>query len=121
MAFQLREIYAKVVYTSNLTDSAEYKECLKLLEFLSKEELLSKLKSIVKIIDCTDPTMKKIKSDLDIHINTIDMASLQTTTAVSEMVTVDKKLNRTQLKEVCARSCFLIILKLHEYLHLKYF
>lgn len=100
--FQLRELYTKAVYTSNLTDSAEYKECLKLLEFLSKEEMLSKLKSIMEIVkSSTDPAIKKIKSHLKVHIDIIREASLQAAERSSNVVSVEEKLSRMQLKEVC--------------------
>ncbi|XP_014486637.1 PREDICTED: origin recognition complex subunit 3 [Dinoponera quadriceps] len=100
MGKQLREVYTKAVYTSNLTDSVVYKECLKLLGFLSKEELLSKLESVVKIVDdSADPTIKNIKSELETHIETIREASLDAAKASSELVTVNDKLNRLQLKE----------------------
>jgi len=100
---QLREIYTKAVYTNDLTESSEYKECLKLLGFLSKEELLPKLESVVKIVeDSKDPEIKKIKINLDNHIKTIREASLSTTATSSEIISVEEKLSRLQLKEVCA-------------------
>jgi len=99
----LREIYTKAVYTNDLTESSEYKECLKLLGFLSKEELLSKLESVVKIVeDSKDSEIKKIKINLDNHIKTIRKASLSTTATSSEIISVEEKLSRLQLKEVCA-------------------
>jgi len=92
---------------NNLTESSEYKDCMKLLGFLSKEELLSKLESVIKIIeDSKDSEIKKIKIDLDNHIKKIREASLSTTTT-SEIISVEEKLNRMQLKEVCAKSYFL--------------
>jgi len=98
----LREVYTKAVYTNNLTESCEYKECLKLLGFLSKEELLSKLESIVKIIeDSKDPVIKKIKTNLDSRINAIREASLSATKGSFEIISVEEKLSRMQLKEVC--------------------
>lgn len=88
-------------------ESSEYKECLKLLGFLSKEELLSKLESVVKIVEeSEDPIIKKIKIDLDNHIKTIREASLGTTATSSEVISVEEKLSRMQLKEVCAKSYF---------------
>ncbi|XP_012225916.1 origin recognition complex subunit 3 isoform X2 [Linepithema humile] len=100
MGKQLREVYTKAVYTSNLTESSEYKECIKLLGFLSKEELLLKLESISKILeDSQDSIIKKIKTDLDAHIKTIKEASLDTQKASSEIVSVNEKLSRLQLKE----------------------
>ncbi|XP_011641355.1 origin recognition complex subunit 3 [Pogonomyrmex barbatus] len=98
MGKQLREIYTKVVYINNLTESSEYKECLKLLGFLSKEELLSKLNSVIEIIKKSkDPVIEKIKNDLDTYIEMIQEASLSTTS--SEIVSLEKKLSRIQLKE----------------------
>lgn len=103
--FQLREVYTKAVYTTNLMDSTEYKECLKLLGFLSKEELLSKLESVVKIVnDSVDPSIKNIKKELETRIETIREASLEATKASSELVTVNDKLSRLQLKEVRTKS-----------------
>lgn len=100
-SFQLREVYTKAVYTNDLTESPEYKDCMKLLGFLSKEELLSKLESIIKIVEGSkDSEIKKIKIDLNNHIKTIREASLSTTTT-SEIINVEEKLNRLQLKEVC--------------------
>ncbi|XP_071646332.1 origin recognition complex subunit 3 [Temnothorax longispinosus] len=99
MGKQLREVYTKAVYTNDLTESTEYKECLKLLGFLSKEELLSKLESVVKIVEeSKDPEIKEIKINLDNHIKTIREASLSTTTS-SEVISVEEKLSRMQLKE----------------------
>ncbi|KAH0947979.1 hypothetical protein HN011_007458 [Eciton burchellii] len=100
---QLRELYTKAVYTSDLSESSEYKECLKLLGFLSKEELVAKLESMAKILDGSeDPTVKEIKSNLDSHIDVIREASLSTG-ASSEVVSMDEKLNRRQLKEKLLR------------------
>ncbi|XP_018366065.1 PREDICTED: origin recognition complex subunit 3 [Trachymyrmex cornetzi] len=99
MGKQLREIYTKAVYTNNLAESSEYKDCMKLLGFLSKEELLSKLESVIKIVeDSKDSKIKKIKIDLNNHIKTIREASLSTATT-SEIISVEEKLNRMQLKE----------------------
>lgn len=104
--FQLREVYTKAVYTNDLTESSEYKECLKLLGFLSKEELLSKLESVVKIVEKSkNPEIKKIKINLDKHIKTIREASLSTASS-SEIISVEEKLSRMQLKEVCVKSYF---------------
>ncbi|XP_011865960.1 PREDICTED: origin recognition complex subunit 3 [Vollenhovia emeryi] len=100
MGKQLREVYTRAVYTNDLTESTEYKECLKLLGFLSKEELLSKLESVVTIVEeSKDPEMKKIKITLDNHIAAIREASLSTTATSSKIITVEEKLSRMQLKE----------------------
>lgn len=111
-SFQLREVYTKAVYTNDLTISPEYKECLKLLGFLSKEELLSKLESVVKIVEeSKDPEIKKIKTNLNEYIRTIREASLSTVATSSEIISVEEKLNRMQLKEVCAKlRTFLTVL-----------
>lgn len=91
-----------MVYTRNLTESSEYKECIKLLGFLSKEELLSKLEAILKILgDSQDSVIKRIKTDLNIFIKAIEEASLEAPKASSEIVSANEKLSRVQLKEVC--------------------
>ncbi|XP_072764702.1 origin recognition complex subunit 3 isoform X2 [Anoplolepis gracilipes] len=100
MGKQLREVYTKAVYTNTLTESCEYKECLKLLGFLSKEELLSKLESVIKIIEHSkDPVIKKIKVNLDSRIDTIREASLNATKGSSVIISMEEKLSRMQLKE----------------------
>lgn len=115
-SFQLREVYTRAVYTSDLTESSEYKECLKLLGFLSKEELLSKLESVVKIVEASkDPEIKKIKTNLNNHVNAIREASLSTAATSSEIITVEEKLSRMQLKEVCAKSYFLKTVLIYYY------
>lgn len=76
---------------------------MKLLRFLSKEELLSKLESVIKIIEeSKDPMIKKIKVNLNSRMNTIREASLNTTKDSSETISVEEKLSRMQLKEVRA-------------------
>ncbi|KAF7382393.1 hypothetical protein HZH68_015312 [Vespula germanica] len=98
---QLREVYTKAVYSSNITESQEYKECLQLLNFLSKEELLTKLESIEKILEDTkDPLMKKFRVNLTMRINEIRNASLDVISGSSkEIVSANEKLTRVQLKE----------------------
>ncbi|KAL0123475.1 hypothetical protein PUN28_005767 [Cardiocondyla obscurior] len=99
MGKQLREVYTKAVYTNDLTECPEYKECLKLLGFLSKEELLQKLESVLKIVEESyDPEIKKIKTNLNNHVETIREASLSAATT-SEIISVEEKLSRMQLKE----------------------
>lgn len=100
-SFQLREVYTKAVYTNSLTESPEYKECLKLLGFLSKDELLSKLESVVEILKGSkDSEIKEIKISLDNYIEKIREASLSAATTSSEIINVEEKLSRMQLKEV---------------------
>lgn len=99
---QLREVYTKAVYySSNLTESQEYKECLQLLNFLSKEEFLQKLESIVTIIENTkdDPLMGEFKANLTTRMNAIRDASLDVESGPAQIVTVNEKLTRLQLKE----------------------
>lgn len=109
--FQLREVYTKAVYVSNLTESAEYEECMKLLKVLSKEELFSKLESIVKIVGKSkDPKIKEMQARLEAHVKTIRDAILSSTGETSEIISTTKenlkKLaeNRKQLKEVYIKS-----------------
>ncbi|KAK2584685.1 hypothetical protein KPH14_007025 [Odynerus spinipes] len=97
---QLREVYTKAVYTSNVTESQEYKECLQLLNFLSKEEFLKKLESVITIVEDTeDPLMEEFKTNLTTRINEIRDASLDVISGPTETVTVDDKLTRIQFKQ----------------------
>ncbi|KAI4497623.1 hypothetical protein M0802_007163 [Mischocyttarus mexicanus] len=98
---QLREVYTKTVYSSNVTESQEYKECLQLLNFLSKEELLTKLESIKTILEDTEDhdAMKTFHENLTMHINEIKNASLDMVNNDSTVISVEEKLTRNQFKE----------------------
>ncbi|XP_014612811.1 PREDICTED: origin recognition complex subunit 3 [Polistes canadensis] len=99
---QLREVYTKTVYSSNVTESQEYKECLQLLNFLSKEELLIKLESIKTILEDTEvePLLKEFHENLTTRMNEIKNASLDMiSNDNSVIISVDQKLTRNQLKE----------------------
>lgn len=100
---QLREVYTKTVYSSNVTESQEYKECLQLLNFLSKEELLTKLESIKTILEEdteVEPLVKEFHENLTTRMNEIKNASLDViSNDNSEIISVDQKLTRNQLKE----------------------
>lgn len=48
--FQLREFYRTCV-SIDVSEGAEFKEILQLLTFMSKDEILEKLRSVVQIID----------------------------------------------------------------------
>ncbi|XP_076766421.1 origin recognition complex subunit 3 isoform X2 [Xylocopa sonorina] len=99
MGKQLREYYTKAVYTNNLRDAQEYKECLQLLGFLSKTELLTKLNSLVTIIESSkDSSMETIKTDLQSHVKAIEEASLEAPTARLDIST-GEKLSRLELKK----------------------
>lgn len=50
--------------------------------------------------DSKDPMIKQIKVNLETHINTIREASLNITKTSSEIISVEEKLSRMQLKEV---------------------
>ncbi|XP_076287775.1 origin recognition complex subunit 3 [Lasioglossum baleicum] len=100
MGKQLREFYTKAVYTNDLKESAEYKECLQLLGFLSKPELVSKLTTLIAIIKCSkDSILRKTRTDLEAHVATIEAASLEADATSKEVLSTDAKLNRHQLKE----------------------
>ncbi|XP_076173479.1 origin recognition complex subunit 3 isoform X2 [Ptiloglossa arizonensis] len=100
MGKQLREFYAKAVSVNDLKECHEYKECLQLLSFLSKQELLSKLNDILKIIEVPkNSQIVKIKNDLQRHIQTIEAASLETAVTPTDIVVTGEKLSRLQLKE----------------------
>ncbi|XP_076237844.1 origin recognition complex subunit 3 [Calliopsis andreniformis] len=100
MGKQLREFYTKAVYVNNIRECPEYKECLQLLTFLSKKEFVEKLNSLLAIIDSSkDPVMKKLKTDLQGHVATIEKASLEAAVTPKDIVTSGEKLSRLQLKE----------------------
>ncbi|XP_076222484.1 origin recognition complex subunit 3 isoform X2 [Nomia melanderi] len=100
MGKQLREFYTKVVYTNDLKECQEYKECLQLLGFLSKTELIPKLNSLLVIMEQSDNTaLTKVKADLQAHIATVEAASLDVEATTTDILSTDKKLNRQQLKE----------------------
>lgn len=97
---QLREVYTKAVYSNNITESPEYKECLQLLNFLSKEEFIKKLESIMVIVENTnDPLLEEFRVNLTTRINEIREASLDVASSPTEIVTLNDKLTRIQLKE----------------------
>ncbi|XP_015175736.1 PREDICTED: origin recognition complex subunit 3 isoform X2 [Polistes dominula] len=102
---QLREVYTKTVYSSNVTESQEYRECLQLLNFLSKEELLTKLESIKMILENTMKEeekylLKEFHENLTTRINEIKDASLDViNNNNAEIISADQKLSRNQLKQ----------------------
>ncbi|XP_057339498.1 origin recognition complex subunit 3 [Microplitis mediator] len=98
---QLREVYATAV-TCDLTETNEYKECLKLLNFLSKSELITKLENFIKIIkdnsgDKND--FNHILINLEDRLNKIREASLEITTEEVQTLTPTSKLSRTSFRE----------------------
>lgn len=96
---QLREVYAKAV-SCTITESQEYKDCLQSLGFISKEELLSKLDSMVNIIGISvGDLLNDVMLNLRKHSDAIRHASLEMTQESTEFVDVNEKLNRMQLKE----------------------
>ncbi|XP_076379129.1 origin recognition complex subunit 3 isoform X3 [Megalopta genalis] len=100
MGKQLREFYTTAVYAKDLKESPQYKECLQLLGFLSKSELVSKLNSFVAIMECSkDSVLEKVKTDLLAHIATIEAASLEIDTGTKDILSTGEKLSRHQLKE----------------------
>ncbi|XP_015431243.1 PREDICTED: origin recognition complex subunit 3 [Dufourea novaeangliae] len=100
MGKQLREFYTRAVYVNDLKESQEYKECLQLLSFLSKTELVSKLNSLIDIMkEAKDSVLKKIRTDLQAHIGKIEEASLETSAQSTDVLSAGEKLSRLQLKE----------------------
>ncbi|KAF3427144.1 hypothetical protein E2986_02465 [Frieseomelitta varia] len=98
--FKLREYYTRAVYAKDLRESQEYKECLQLLNFLSKKEMLGKLNSLAAIMKSSkDPVMNKVKADLQSHIKTIEEAGLEVASNPVDIVSTGEKLSRLQLKE----------------------
>lgn len=84
-----------------MTESAEYKECLQVLGFLSKEELLLKLDAMTNIIETSEANfLEDFKLNLKVHRETIKNASLEMSHEPTEVIDANEKLNRIQLKEV---------------------
>lgn len=79
-----------------------------MLNFLSKTELLLKLNSLATIIESSeDSVMKRVHTDLQDYIKTIEEASLEVAANPVDIVSTSEKLNRLQLKEVCDKTrCF---------------
>lgn len=51
MGKQLRDIYCIVLSEKFFVDSPTFKQCLQLFQFISKQELLEKIKTIINIVD----------------------------------------------------------------------
>ncbi|XP_066589757.1 origin recognition complex subunit 3 isoform X2 [Prorops nasuta] len=74
---KLREIY-RIAATSDLASTQEYKESIQLLKFLSKQELIEKLNTLVKITDrSNDEDIESINEVISEHIRIIKDASLE--------------------------------------------
>ncbi|XP_012254111.2 origin recognition complex subunit 3 isoform X2 [Athalia rosae] len=97
---QLRETYAKAASCS-VTDSQEYKDCLQFLGFISKEELLQKLESMVNIIENSGAAdvLEDVKLSLSKHRDAISDANLELVRETTELDIGNEKFNRFQLKE----------------------
>ncbi|XP_063988674.1 origin recognition complex subunit 3 [Diachasmimorpha longicaudata] len=95
---QLREIYANAV-TCDITETQEYKECLQLLGFLSKNELLEKMRHILGIIEeARGESLVEVHRNLKKHLGIIEKASLEVPKS-SATVAMNDKLSRQQFKE----------------------
>ncbi|XP_074115013.1 origin recognition complex subunit 3 [Cotesia typhae] len=98
---QLREIYATAV-TCDLTETQEYKECIKLLNFLSKSELVKKLEKIIKIIEDNNTeeiNFNGVIENLKMHLEKIKEASLEISSEVTQVATPTLKISRTSFRE----------------------
>ncbi|CAG5076045.1 Similar to ORC3: Origin recognition complex subunit 3 (Spermophilus citellus) [Cotesia congregata] len=98
---QLREIYATAV-TCDLTETQEYKECIKLLNFLSKSELVTKLEKIIKIIEdnhTEEINFNGVIENLKMHLEKIKAASLEISSEVTPVATPTMKISRTSFRE----------------------
>uniref|UniRef100_A0A0C9RZS3 Origin recognition complex subunit 3 n=1 Tax=Fopius arisanus TaxID=64838 RepID=A0A0C9RZS3_9HYME len=95
---QLREIYANAV-TCDIVETQEYKESLQLLGFLSKTELLEKLREILEIVGNGEVfELNEIRKKLERHLEIIEQASLEVQES-TQTVSMSDKLNRQQFKE----------------------
>ncbi|XP_034949827.1 origin recognition complex subunit 3 [Chelonus insularis] len=72
---QLREVYANAVIC-DLPETPEYKKSMQLLNFMSKEELIIKLQTIISIIrQSENVSLKDLLASLGDHLNIIENAS----------------------------------------------
>ncbi|KAL3281804.1 hypothetical protein HHI36_005005 [Cryptolaemus montrouzieri] len=104
---QVRELYATVV-SKSISKSLHFKECFQLLDFQSKDEFSSKLKSIIGIIENNPPSNKTFsKEQISIKEKLLgflyDLESIGTSKCVieknAEEIALGNVSNRAQLKE----------------------
>lgn len=103
-----------IATTSNITDTPEYKKCFEFLNFQSKEQLSSKLSTIIQLIsaiinnNCTKQNnLQTVLDNLNIFLNNMNL--IDTVDAEEEIIedkmiddnVISGQLDRRQLKEVC--------------------
>ncbi|XP_008202890.1 origin recognition complex subunit 3 [Nasonia vitripennis] len=95
-----RNIYTNAVFgNTNLCETEEYKRAIQLLGFLSKEELLTNIKSIIRILDDYESAPENIKDKLQEYMDLLRSASLEVAPFDLEVETEKIKLSsRTAFK-----------------------
>lgn len=101
--FQLRECYATAV-SSPITQTPEYKECFQILQFLSKDEVLSQIDRICNILSETSSNKSTIDFEilqkLKIYSVQIENASFQANEDEQQVQSVfnSPQISRAELK-----------------------
>ncbi|XP_077289672.1 origin recognition complex subunit 3 [Arctopsyche grandis] len=105
---QIRELYG-VCISSAVVESSQYKECIQLLGFLSKEEVITMLKRSLNLLNkstsspieakCEADDFSTVSKDLLDHYNSIESASWTIIETDDEVMNIPDKLDRKQLKE----------------------
>lgn len=106
---QIRELYG-VCISSAVVESSQYKECIQLLGFLSKEEVIAMLNKSLNLLNkstssstevkCETDDFSTVSKDLLDHCNNIDSASWTIKETENEIMSLPENLDRKQLKEV---------------------
>jgi hypothetical protein len=83
-----------------LCETSEYEKVIQLISFLSKEDLLLNIKSILLYLDNCKTTPQHFISKLKHHMAIIKDASLDIEEPAPEASTCNENMNRLQWKEV---------------------
>lgn len=110
----MREVYSFAT-TQNIVESAEYKECFKLLSFQSRDELSAKLSKIEELLlvetrtkkNDHKPELQEFLDKLNVYVNNLRTVALDDSDEGEKIETNDnkevefaQKMDRKKLKDV---------------------
>lgn len=97
---QLRDIYCIVLSENSFVDSSTFKHCLQLFQFISKQELLSKVKTIIQTVNQNPYLLNELDDleKLEIEISHADTEVQIKHNNVSSKLNLTPK-SRAQLKQ----------------------